>query len=381
MNEVCEVCDWECSPGTYRSEAGVCEPCPPGTYSKDFKDNCEECPAGTASNTAGNTSPRQCRPCEEGKFAASASSALCLECPKGYFCPVGSIHPTIGITEAQVTKSSQPAIYKSNSDLVSSVSFTMELGISVFGVIAILAYVRMQEKQVFRKLDLFKKSHNHFVDEVIHIRKRPIGGLFSVLFIMIALFFIVVCLATFAVDNVEETKALVPLVVIAEKYKALEGDFKLTTTFTNFVGRCEGDCRSIAEIVPRKLTGTYSTECLQADDDCKITLSCRGCEVQTGSHVSYSLVESSSYAAGISVNLTSTSSIPDEVSSIEQSIAAESNFVFRGPLATQIFFEITPSVRPIQIFISEADSNTDLTGFHIAATKAPVLGSQIVTPE
>jgi hypothetical protein len=381
MNLNCEDCDWECSPGTSLSEDASCKACSYGTYSSDFETTCVKCPAGTASQAEGNTSLRQCLPCDEGSFSDSEGSSRCLSCPSNYVCPVGSstyYHGSGGLP-IQI-KSSQPTLYYSNTSLISTVSFYFETGVALLGTAALVVYCVMKDVALFKKLDLFKKSHNHFEDEVMYIHKRPIGGLFSLWFILVALFFLAVSLTTFAVNNIEESKALVPLVAVEENYKHINGDFNLTTTFKGFIGKCDQTCKETVEVQVEKFTESCLLACQLGQDSCEVSLRCFGSEVATGSYVRYSLIEALSFASGIRVNLTSTSSIPNEFSSIEQSIEASYNHVFKGDQASQIFFEVTPSVKPTQIFTSEADQD-QATGFHIAATKAPVLGSQAATLE
>lgn len=383
MKENCDDCSWECSPGTFLSESGQCEACPAGMYSADFNSGCLACPAGTASMISGGSSLLQCNPCSEGYFSESEGSERCLMCPGSSICPVGTSTPTAYTLAAATIKSSQPISYSRKSGLLSQVTLGLELGVIGLGFLSILLFAYLKEKRIFAKADLFKKSHNHFVDEVMYIRKRPIGGLFAIWFVLMALFFVVASLTTYMVDNVEENKALVPLVAVEEKYKNLSGDFNLTTTFKNFMGECEkAECSQFIEILVEKVQGKHTTTCRPSNADCIISIYCRGCEVAAGSKVNYFILDSYSYAAAITANLTSTSSIPNEHSSIEQLVEATDNSVFRGPLPTQIFFEVTPSVISMQFFSTEADqTQEDTTGFHIAATKASVLGSQVAASE
>lgn len=379
LNEESEI-DWECSAGTYL-EKDQCKPCPPGTFSDDYGSSCKDCPKGTASRSYGNASLQQCKPCKEGYFAAEARSSLCLQCPWNFFCPVGNSSPIYAGQSLSGIKSSQPALYSSKIGYTNTINLYIQFGLLFLGLLVLVVFVALREKKrYFRTFDLFKKNHNHFVDEVMYIRKQPIGGLFSLWFVLLALLFIVISLTDYLIDNIEETKALVPLVAVEEKYDTITADFNLTTIFKDFNGDCQKE--SMCKVEVEQVSGHYTVSCVKVENSCMISVKCYGCEMNTGSKVKYFMLDSFSYSTGISVNMTSTSSIPDEYSSIEQSIVADKNYVFRGPDASQIFFEITPSVRVTQIFSSQANANQeDSTGFHIAATKAAVLGSQVVITE
>mmetsp|Transcript_2028 Transcript_2028/g.4613 ORF Transcript_2028/g.4613 Transcript_2028/m.4613 type:complete len:1061 (-) Transcript_2028:540-3722(-) len=385
FNENCSDCHFECSKGTSKSSNNTCTPCKPGTYSDDFDSLCKLCPTGTASVYYGNASLRQCKPCSEGYYAPLEGSERCYQCPTNYYCEVGSFSPNRDSLITLSTKSVQPASYAINKEVLRTLSLTMEILIASFGVIVFCLFILLHKKKsCFSHFDIFKKNHNHFVDEIMYIRKKPIGGLFSLWYVFFAMFFIVISFATYFVDNIDETKALVPLVAVEDEYDRISGDFNITTTFQNFRVTCGEDsvCKSFVSVTVEQISGAYETSCSHIYSDCIITTSCFDCSIQTGSKVKYVLLDAYSFATAVAVNVTSTSSIPDELSSIEQAIEAVENSVFRGPEASQIFFEITPSVRSKQIFSTEEDPNAeDKTGFHVAATKASVSGSQVKVEE
>jgi hypothetical protein len=116
--------------------------------------------------------------------------------------------------------------------------------------------------------------------------------------------------------------------------------------------------------------------CLQEKAACTITWECKKCVINTGAFIEYSLQQINSYSDRIVANVTSTSSIPSENSSVEQSISSAFETVYRGSDFSQLYFEVTPSVRPRQVFITDSSAwHTDQTGYHIAAIKAAVEGS------
>jgi hypothetical protein len=116
--------------------------------------------------------------------------------------------------------------------------------------------------------------------------------------------------------------------------------------------------------------------CEHSTKTCNISWTCKNCVINTGAYIEYNMQQQNSYSDRIVANVTSTSSIPGENSSVEQSISSAYDTVYRGSDFNQIYFEVTPSVRPRQVFITDsAEWNTDLTGYHVAANKAAVEGS------
>lgn len=84
--------------------------------------------------------------------------------------------------------------------------------------------------------------------------------------------------------------------------------------------------------------------CRRLGQDCEIVMKCKECTVDKTSTISYLLNEINSYATTINYNVTMSSSIPDEDSSIESSITAIGTKIFRGPQPTVIPIILTPSV-------------------------------------
>jgi hypothetical protein len=90
-----------CERGTYTDVkgAGVCTPCPAGTYGLDLgasaQSQCTRCPLGTSSSVAGATLLDQCTSCAKGKFAEEPGQAICTSCKAGkYNTKVGSTSST-----------------------------------------------------------------------------------------------------------------------------------------------------------------------------------------------------------------------------------------------------------------------------------------------
>lgn len=390
MNEDCEStgCDWPCSPGTYYSTASKdCIYCPEGTYSTEFgQSRCTECPAGSASNRKGNTSIRQCYPCPENYYAPTAGSKICYQCPKGMNCFVGTVEPKLPYSKAPGITSQQPANYASNTSEVLQISNNLQITAVLLGLSMTLAYLLLSgPRQYLKYIDLYTKEHNHTLNEMMIIKTKPIGGLFSVLFILAAGVVVLTLLIVFSIDNIEESKALVPLVTLEVDYEEFIGEIRVSLTFESYFGTCStsgGQCVPEIDFSSYNIKGTDSTTCIKAEDVCTVFWVCNSCHILTGARLEFQMAENLSYSDRIIANVTASSSIPDEYSSIEQKIASSYNTVFRGSTQNKFYFEMTPSVIPIQVFITDSSKwETDLTGYHVAATQAFEPGSVVLISE
>ena len=184
----------------------------------------------------------------------------------------------------------------------------------------------------------------------MQLRKTKFGGLFTIIFIMVAFMLISVSVLTFYLDNVTEEKALVPLAIIQKDYDEVTADITIITTFISYGGTCvsypDGPCHPKILWASDNIINGKETPivCTKEDNDCTITYKCTDCEVETGGVLNYDLSELNSYATEIAVNITTTSSIPDENSFVSKNVKADSNTVFRGPIATRFPVLLTPSV-------------------------------------
>lgn len=123
------------------------------------------------------------------------------------------------------------------------------------------------------------------------------------------------------------------------------------------------------------IKGTTDTKCKQAEV-CTVVWTCSSCEIGTGSLLSYEFEQVKSYSSRIVANLTSSSSIPSEVSSIEQSTTSKVDMLYRGSQFTNIYFDIIPSVSSSQVFLTDSSMwQTDQTGYHVSYSKVVHEGS------
>mmetsp|Transcript_5708 Transcript_5708/g.10208 ORF Transcript_5708/g.10208 Transcript_5708/m.10208 type:complete len:981 (-) Transcript_5708:36-2978(-) len=379
LNELCgEHCNWPCSPGTYQSKVALCEACPEGTYNDAYGAlSCKQCPAGTFSRRMGNSSLRQCYPCEEGFYNPTPGSSKCLGCPNGYSCEVGSSSPSLNSQTDNVIMTSQPDLFTPGTEKVDSLSSDLQNGFIGLGVLTMLLLLIFKGKvySCIASMDLYDDLHNHEDDVPIVKHKNFFGGFFSLLFYVAVLFYLIVAFLVYAWDNVEEIKALVPLVTLEKEYDDIKGDVEITAEFGSYGGVCvtkENECDSR---IAARTTGisweSLEASCSFVKSACVVRLLCRGCRVSTGAMVEYQLSEDWSYANYIKSTVSSTSSIPKESSMVQLVVSPASGRVFRGSEPSKVYFELISSV-----FTSESSEwDSELTGYHISASRASDVGS------
>jgi hypothetical protein len=141
----------------------------------------------------------------------------------------------------------------------------------------------------------------------------------------------------------------------------------------------DGSCSSEVYVTTTQVdTKTPEVTCTQSDKICTITWASKNCVINTGAYIEYNMQQQNSYSNRIVANVTSTSSIPGETSSVEQSISSEYNAMYRGSAFNLMYFELIPSVSSRQVFITDSGEwTTDRTGYHVAVNKAAVEGSTV----
>ena len=116
--------------------------------------------------------------------------------------------------------------------------------------------------------------------------------------------------------------------------------------------------------------------CNYIKQDCEVEIFYKNVTLSGTSSIFVDLREYSSYASAISLNITCSSSIPDQISSVFSSIRPTSgSSIFRGLEPSVFSFELTPSVSFIKVFTSQSSEwNSYSTGYHISKSFTPVYG-------
>jgi len=127
--------------------------------------------------------------------------------------------------------------------LISVINFFTVFCTAIVLAIA-LSIKRIREK--VKIIDLYSSAHNYGEGEVMIIRNTLCGGIISIMFIITSFLITIASVIFFTIDNVSETKALVPLVSIDNEIDKIQGDLLITVNFGYYGGKCieNNECSS-----------------------------------------------------------------------------------------------------------------------------------------
>ena len=387
LNDICTesgACSAQCSIGTYLLNK-TCINCQKGSYS-DIVSNtaCTPCPAGTYNTNDGANSNSQCYPCPEGTFTDVAGSARCLFCPSGKTCPSGSISPSEYPITSTIS-SQQPTPYNTTSAQAQNANSALEyVTISIFVIFIfslILFYKKIADK--IKIIDLYKPLHNYELKTPIMLLKTQLGGIFATLFIIGASFIIASSVITFELANQEESKSLVPLVILENQVNSFSAELWIEITLVRYGGICitnNGECvnqMSVDTFSIDHYSDSYSCQ-MSSIGDCSILYHCKNCTINPGAYLELTMSEKLSYASALMVNVTAFSSIPNAYSSISETITPPTNTIFRGFNPSNFYFTATPSLFFSNVYGQSSEENT---GYHISSEQNAERGSYYFTSE
>ena len=371
-----------CSKGTYR-DGERCVECDPGYYSTELEaKNCTECPPGSYVKISGSLSASSCILCSEGFYTKHSGSSKCLNCPQDFTCPVGTVTPDQYYTKESAFNTKQPEIYEGDTEDVTYLSKLSQMIIGlIFIMVLCLIMFYKKSNQLLRSCDIYTHDHNYFTGDIMYVKKTALGGFFTLLFIGASLIMITSAMIAYLEDNVVENKALVPLITIEQEYKTIASeDLFIIFSFQNYGDSCEinGKCTDKLNIVFENIDGTFSDYvCEKIGYYCTVSISCKNCELESNGNVYLELTETNSYATAIFINVTLSSSIPDEYSSIDLNFFPEDNKVFMGNVPSNVELQFTPSV-----FLTDTGKWPDkVTGYHVTLLSFPSVGSTVYSNE
>ncbi|OMJ69087.1 hypothetical protein SteCoe_33288 [Stentor coeruleus] len=367
-----------CSEGFYFDKTS-CKICPPGTYSNSSSPfECLKCPKGCYNPYKGATSIRQCYPCEEGTFNDKYGAKACKICPEGFQCSTGSQKPYDSSTKLSSIQSIQPKIYKTNNSNSWENWFQYAVGITVIAfIILTLKFNRIQ--QLIMNIDYFTSSHNHEIGEFMQLKKTLIGGIFTIIFFGASIVIIVSVIMVYMTENITEIKTLMPLVILENNVNKFSANIMIKFMLHNYGDLCAQKdmdqtyssryCSDNLYITVDNIdTKGESIKCSKdTENSCQVVYQCYKCEISINSAVKLTLSEDSSYSTGITVNVTSDSSIPESSSSVFMSLSPTP-----GSEPSQFYFSVIPSyfTSTISLFPHE------LTGYHLSPASTPSQGSE-----
>ena len=131
--------------------------------------------------------------------------------------------------------------------------------------------------------DIFQLKHNFHAGEIMRVRKTKTGGFFAIVGFVIIIYIVISAFVFFEFDNVVESKALIPIVVVNQNWGTIKGRIEIHVIMYRYGGECvvEDKCHpaisfetggmfgKISEIV---CTKPYSTTC-------QLNVVCEDCEL------------------------------------------------------------------------------------------------------
>lgn len=356
-----------CSSGTYLKN-GTCFKCESGKYSSGFNaKTCLDCPQGTFSKLSAANSQQQCIPCKSGTWSNQTGQSFCRDCPSNYYCPYGSAYPSeFEIIGEDTTE--QPSGYSEKNYEYSYYStLIISLIASLFSIGLVLVIFLTRVRQKLYLVDIYTNLHNHKQLVPMYIKKTNLGGCCSLAFFISAFSFIILTIVRYNILNIVEVRTLVPLVTVSEDFSA---SFEFEVNLFYYGGDCEnnGECVEASQIIPKGLSGNLKSSCSKLNQVCKIKMQCESCSLGTSNSILLEFSEEFSFCSYISVNMTSTSSIPNQKSSAKIFTASDSSTYFKGINPSIFTFSLIPT-----LFKSATQSNS---GFHISKDSPVIKGSQ-----
>lgn len=321
-----------------------CQTCTQGYYANN--DICTPCPVGMYSTSIAIHSIFGCVPCGFGNYNPKLGSTYCINCPSDTYCPIGSSELTKR-SEILAYQNSQPLKYYTQANEILNFINTLWyfFGITAFGItILYLAFVKLRGKIHF--LDIFSSRHSQRLYTPIMYRKTPIGGLFSIFFLLSAAITISGLLATFYFNNITESKTLIPGLLLEENVTA--SILEITVFFYLYTQQCAENSKCIAENSFLEFGFQFESKilnCKKIGTTCKIFIQYTGFSIGSASNVKIQMKEISVSATAITVNISVSSSIPNEKSNVFIPVFTDSDLnLFVGTVPTVISYEFTPSV-------------------------------------
>ena len=181
----------------------------------------------------------------------------------------------------------------------------------------------------------------------MYLRKTVCGGLFSIVFIILAIWVITESFVIYFEENIQKTVSLVPFVLLENENPEIKSDFNITVKLYNFGSSCLVADACSPNIVHRSLNvnGRLQKTCYYEEYKvCSINFFCKDCEIQTAASIEIEVSDLFTHASAIELNMNSGASNPNKVSTIIQRILSDYPKVFLGYQPTVFSVSAIPSV-------------------------------------
>lgn len=213
--------------------------------------------------------------------------------------------------------------------------------------------------------------------QVMVTKATRFGGFSSLVFVIVAIVIIGGELIIYIDDNIEETKVLIPKVVLDEEVSNFIAE-KIFIEFElqRYGDKCKENYFNLTLSVAMYTYVNWTTK-LTDSKSCIVQYTCHNCILNIGAELSLVSYEKFCYCSGINVNVTSSSSIPNEISSILLTLSPVTNYVFIGSTPSKFYFTMIPS-----LFKSEPSNwPKNETGYHVSNQYITESGSQYIGVE
>jgi hypothetical protein len=260
-----DVC-FLCGKGTYfHTTNGTCKFCPRGTFSANlgYVNHCTPCPSGFFRSGVGGRSASSCTPCAVGSYQPNTGAQSCLPCPSNFACPAGAAMPIdpselegSALISSQPLKLDRVAAAARGGALTSSILSVCGAGIFI---VLLLAWLRhsvpsCKKRLSLRSVDFLFSAHHQPVTRPWNSRLSPhdrwrmlllrawkttLGGIFSLIFIFVALLVAALLVNPVIYDNTMETRSLVPVLdVPSDVLQAMTLELSLSMTLNGYSDNC-----------------------------------------------------------------------------------------------------------------------------------------------
>jgi hypothetical protein len=214
-------CIATCSKGTYYSQ-GECNLCSAGSYSDTIGSNsCKLCSKGYSSATIGADTLETCTPCPKGYFNLYEGQPRCLDCPAGSECSLYSLDEySEEVSQPLISEQPVPLVY--GDDMLDSSFIYLDISLGIcYSALILLLIASYRTRRFLKNLDIYSNYHNYSNQKTMLIRRTIIGGIFSIAFALTSISVVSKLSTFYALENVIEGKALVPLIALEENYKSV----------------------------------------------------------------------------------------------------------------------------------------------------------------
>jgi hypothetical protein len=139
---------------------------------------------------------------------------LCFYCPSGSKCSINQVESEELYSNIENKLSDQPDVYQTKEDEAESYNFISYIVIAPVTLLLIFLFLFFRICNIIQKVNIYKSQDDSDPNTI----KIAIGVIASYLFFGITAILIVDMSLVYFLDNITETKALVPLVSIEEEY-------------------------------------------------------------------------------------------------------------------------------------------------------------------